>query len=183
MRKRILFIHSAGPQDLNQGSSGLKVCLQKNLGEEYALLAPKMPDPENPTYALWKAQLEKELASFEDEIILIGHSLGGSVLLKYLSEGPCEQPISALFMIASPYWGVDDDWRKEDFRLQDDFAAKLPHIPQIFLYHSQNEDIVPFAHVEHYKEKLPLAKIRIIDGAEHLFDDGLPELLTDLKEL
>jgi len=183
MRKQILFIHSAGPQELHQGSSGLKAYLQKVLGDEYTLLDPKMPDPEKPKYTLWKAQLEKEFASFDEEIILIGHSLGGSVLLKYLSEQAFKQPISGLFMIASPYWGVDDDWGIEDFILKENFASKLPQIPQIFLYHSDNDKIVPSAHVEHYKGKLPLAKTRILDGAEHLFNNGLPELVNDIKEL
>jgi len=183
MRKQILFIHSAGPQELHQGSSGLKAYLQKVLGDEYTLLDPKMPDPEKPKYTLWKAQLEKEFASFDEEIILIGHSLGGSVLLKYLSEQAFKQPISGLFMIASPYWGVDDDWGIEDFILKENFASKLPQIPQIFLYHSDNDEIVPSAHVEHYKEKLPLAKTRILDGAEHLFNNGLLELVNDIKEL
>nr|WP_235788441.1 alpha/beta hydrolase [Salipaludibacillus sp. CUR1] len=45
-----------------------------------------MPNPENPEYILWKKQLEKELDKLNGDVILVGHSLGGSVLLKYLSE-------------------------------------------------------------------------------------------------
>jgi predicted alpha/beta hydrolase family esterase len=183
MKKQVLFIHSAGSQDLHQGSSDLKAYLQKALSDEYILLDPKMPDPENPKYTLWKAQLEKEFASLNGDMILIGHSLGGSVLLKYLSEEACKQSISGLFMIAAPYWGEDDDWLVEEYTLPENFASKLPQISQIFLYHSRNDEIVPSVHFEHYKEKLPQANTRILDGSEHAFSDGLPELVNDIKEL
>lgn len=183
MKKQVLFIHSAGSQGPHQGSSDLKEYLQKALGDEYNLLDPKMPDPENPKYTLWKAQLEKVFASLDGEMILIGHSLGGSVLLKYLSEEACKQSISGLFMIATPYWGKDDDWRAEEYTLPENFASKLPRISQIFLYYSSNDEIVPSAHLEHYGEKLPHANIRILEGAEHAFSNGLPELVNDIKGL
>ncbi len=86
MKKQILFIHSAGAQGPHEGSGRLVAHLQKGLGPEYQVLYPIMPDPENPAYEPWKAQLEKELTALEGEAILVGHSLGGSVLLKYLSE-------------------------------------------------------------------------------------------------
>jgi len=44
------------------------------------------PGAETPRYAAWKSQLEESLALLNDKSILVGHSLGGSVLLKYLSE-------------------------------------------------------------------------------------------------
>jgi uncharacterized protein len=183
MKKQVLFIQSAGSQDLHQGSSDLVAYLKDALGDEYNLIYPKMPNPENPKYTLWKAQLEKEFASLDGEIILIGHSLGGSVLLKYLSEEACKQSISGLFIIAAPYWGEDDDWQVEEYTLQENFASKLPQISEMYFYHSRNDEIVPSVHLEHYKEKLPQANTRILDGSEHAFSDGLPELVNDIKEL
>ncbi|WP_408010293.1 hypothetical protein ACJROX_08385 [Pseudalkalibacillus sp. A8] len=84
MKKYVLFIHSAGAQVLHQGSSELAAYLKDALGYEYDVLNPKMPEPENPEYTLWKVQIEKELSALDGEVMLIGHSLGGSVLLKYL---------------------------------------------------------------------------------------------------
>ncbi|WP_100013138.1 alpha/beta hydrolase [Lentibacillus sediminis] len=182
MKKHVLFIHSAGSQELHQGSSDLKAYLKEALGNEYNLIDPKMPDPENPKYTLWKAQLEKEFASLNGEMLLIGHSLGGSVLLKYLSEEACKQSISGLFMIAAPYWGGDDDWLAKEYTLSENFASKLPQISQVFLYHSRNDKVVPSAHLEHYQEKLPQANTRILDGTEHAFSDGLPELVNDIRK-
>ncbi|WP_017726639.1 alpha/beta hydrolase [Halalkalibacterium ligniniphilum] len=183
MKKQVLFIHSAGDQDLHQGSSDLTAYLQERLGDEYNLLNPKMPNPGNPEYKPWKVQLEKEFAEIEGEVILIGHSLGGAVLLKYLSEKAYNQSISGLFLIAAPYWGKGNDWQVEEYTLPENFASKLTKISQMFFYHSCNDEIVPFAHLGHYEEKLPQAITRTLDGNEHYFSDGLPQLVDDIKGL
>ncbi|UOQ50162.1 alpha/beta hydrolase [Gracilibacillus caseinilyticus] len=183
MNKTILFIHSAGPQGPNQGSSNLINYLEQELENSYQIIHPQMPAPEDPKYDQWKHQLEKELSLLNGEAILIGHSLGGSVLLKYLSEHSCKLTIRGLFILASPYWGLDEEWQLADFMLQHHFADKLPSIANIFLYHSRNEKIVPFAHHQAYAKKLPQAAARQIDGDRHLFHDGLAVLVDDIKGL
>ncbi len=183
MKKQVLFIHSAGTQDFHKGSSNLLAYLKDSLGDEYNLLHPKMPNPENPEYKLWKVQLEKEFAALDGEVFLIGHSLGASVLLKYLSEKTIHCSISGLFIIAAPYWGKDNDWQASEYVLSENFAIKLPTIPQIFFYHSFNDKVVPFAHFKHYKQKLPMANTQILDDNEHNFSNGLPKLVDDIKGL
>ncbi|WP_246366947.1 alpha/beta hydrolase [Paraliobacillus salinarum] len=140
-----------------------------------------MPVPENPNYAQWKDILKEELSNLDDNSILIGHSLGGSVLLKYLSEENCEPSISSLFIMGAPYWGLDEDWPSKEFQLSDDFASRLPEISQIHLYQSRNDEIVPFVHFECYAYKLPHAKTKILENSGHLFQQDLPELVYDIK--
>ena len=183
MKKQVLFIHSAGAQGIHQGSSDLIAYLKDTLHDDYHLIHPIMPNPEDPKYVLWEAQLEKELMMLDDEVIIIGHSLGGSVLLKYLSEKTIPCSISGLFIIAAPYWGKDKDWQASDYILSENFAAKLPTIPKIFLYHSIHDKVVPFTHFKHYKQKLPMANTQILNGNEHDFSNGLPKLVNDIKGL
>lgn len=90
----------------------------------------------------------------EPKVILVGHSLGGSILLKYLSEANVEESIAGIFLIATPYWGAED-WQVDEYALHDSFATRLPKAPPIFFYHSDNDDLVPFAHLALYAEKLP----------------------------
>ncbi len=181
MRKHVLFIHSAGTQGLHHGSSDLAAYLQDALGDEYNVLYPEMPNPENPEYMLWKGQIKKELSTLDGEVILIGHSLGGSVLLKYLSEESCKLPILGLFLIAAPFWGKDGDWQVKEYTLQEDFVSKLPQISHIFLYQSRDDEIVPFSHLGHYGENLPQAIARELDGHGHYFNYGVPEVIGDIK--
>lgn len=184
MTKTILFIHSAGSQGENQGSSCLVSYLKSELSGKYHFRHPLMPDPTSPTYARWKDTFEDVLSLIDGELILIGHSMGGSFLLKYLSEEASEaMPILAVFIVAAPYWGIDNDWPLKDYFLEDDFAKYLSYISQLFLYHSRHEEMVPFKHHQLYSKKLPQAITREIDGNSHLFESGLPELVEDIYQL
>jgi predicted alpha/beta hydrolase family esterase len=180
-RRQVLFIHGAGDKRDPEGSGGLIAHLEAALGSDYEVLSPDMPDPENPRYAAWKSQIESELADLDDDAVLIGHSVGGSVLLKCLSEGIHPKPVSGLFLIAAPYWGKDDDWHISELMLPEDFASRLPRIARLFLYHSRDDESVPFAHLAHYQAKLPGATARVLDGAEHAFVHGLRELEADIR--
>ncbi|MFG6114930.1 alpha/beta fold hydrolase [Halobacillus sp. MO56] len=181
MKKQVLFIHSAGPQEGKQGSSHIIAYLQKSISADYHFFSPAMPDPENPSYALWKDVLKEKLSELKGNVILIGHSLGGSVLLKYLSEEYCDLSISGLIVMGTPYWGLDKEWPSKEFELSDDFASTLPQISQIYLYHSRNDKVVPFSHFEHYAYKLPHAKTRTFKYYGHLFHGDLPELVHDIE--
>jgi predicted alpha/beta hydrolase family esterase len=47
-----------------------------------------MPNEADPTYARWKAALENELAKLHDGAIMVGHSIGGTILINVLGEEP-----------------------------------------------------------------------------------------------
>jgi predicted alpha/beta hydrolase family esterase len=183
MKKEILFIHSAGPQGYQEGSDFLVSYLRNSLGSGYEVSSPMMPNPENPHFNSWKVKLEKVLASIEnDNVVLIGHSLGGSILLKVLSESTVKKNIPGLFLIAAPYWG-SPNWEVNEFQLGRNFPVKLPHISKVFLYHSHDDEVVPLVHMNYYAEKLHHAKIRAVSQTGHLFSKGLPELVIDIKNL
>jgi uncharacterized protein len=176
----LLFIQGAGDMRAPDGSGQLADYLAEELGSDYRVIAPEMPDAEdNPRYRPWRDRIDRELAAIDGAVILVGHSFGGSVLLKYLAEGTHRKPIRGLFLIAVPYW---DAKKFEDFALADDFPSRLP-ASKIFLYHSRNDPMVPFAHLRDYEEKLPNAISRHIAGSEHSFINGLPELADDIRSV
>jgi len=84
-------------------------------------------------------------------------------------------------LTAVPYWGKQD-WELE-YAVPDDFASRLPPIRQLFLYHSRSDEEVPFSSLKRYQEKLPQATVRVLDGKEHSFTEGLPLLTQDIKRL
>lgn len=182
MKRTLLFIHSAGKQDEREGSDRLIAYLKEQLGSHYELVHPFMPDPENPRYSTWKKQLQEAMATIEGHLLLVGHSLGGSVLLKYLAETAIDKPIDALFLIATPFWGKKH-WEIEEFELPPTFPLQLPPIGRLFLYHSREDEWVPFTHLVHYSKLLPRATVRSLEGHEHEFKKGLPELVADIKSI
>ena len=60
--------------------------LEENLGNNYKIIRPRMPLQDNARYEEWKIHFERHIPYLKDNIILIGSSLGGIFLAKYLSE-------------------------------------------------------------------------------------------------
>lgn len=108
--------------------------------------------------------------------------MGGSVLVKYLSEQPLDKPIASVFLLAIPYWGADSFWTWDEGRLGEDVALRLARIPRICLYHSRDDEVAPFAHLALYAAKLPQATIHVFDGRGHQFGNDLTEVAEDIRQ-
>ena len=173
MQKQVLFIQGAG-QGAYEMDGKLAGDLQEALGIEYHVLYPEMPNEEEPEYGPWKSEIEECLSRMKGEVILVGHSVGGSVLLKYLAEEKVTNKITSAFFIAPPY---------DESVLIDHASSELDKVPRIFFYHSRDDDIVPFSHLTHYAEKLPKATFRTVDGRGHQFSNDLSEVVEDIKGL
>jgi uncharacterized protein len=181
MKKQVLFIQGAGAGAYEEDKE-LATSLQDSLGDEYYVVYPRMPNEENPEDGPWMAQISKELAALEGKVNLVGHSAGGGVLLKYLLKENITKPIAGIFLIAIPHWGPEDE-EDDEYPLREGFAAQLPKGVPIFLYHSRDDEWVPFAHLEIYAEKIPGAIIRKFDGRGHQFNNDLSEVAADIKSL
>ena len=181
MKKHVLFIHGGGGEGAYEEDGILVASLQFALGAAYEVRYPKMPLEESATYADWKAQIARELSAVDDHVMLVAHSVGGSILLKYLTEEQVEKPIAGLFLLATPYFGGDENWNYPEMNLPQDFATMLPAIPRMFLYHSRDDDTVPFAHLALYAAKLPQATIRVFDRRRHQFGNDLAEVAEDIR--
>jgi serine hydrolase len=181
---QILFIQGGGA-GAYKADQQLVVSLRRALGTAYELLYPNMPHESEPDYKNWKTQIGKKLGHLKNGAILVGHSLGGSFLLKYLSDEKVEKAIAGIFLIATPYWG-GDGWRYEGYEalaLPKDFPSKLPSGTPIFFYHSRDDEIVPFAHLTLYARKLPQATIHALDARGHQLRNDLSEVAADIKSL
>jgi predicted alpha/beta hydrolase family esterase len=176
-----LFIQGAGEGAYEEDGKLVK-SLRAVLGPEYTVRYPKMPEEENSGYEAWKAQISKELAALDDGVIVVGHSVGSSMLLKYLSEENVENSIAGIFLIAAPYWGIGG-WQVDGFTLDEDHASEILKRLPTFFYHSRDDAIVPFAHLARHAEKFPQATVREFDGRGHQFDNNLSEVAADIKSL
>ena len=144
-----------------------------------------MPDEDNASYELWKQQIENELAAMQGQIILIGHSVGGSIVVKCMSEIEVTKPVVGIFLIAAPFWG-GDGWRYEGYEklaLPKEIAARLPKDTAIFLYHCRDDEIAPFDHLALYAQVLPQATVRPLDEGGHQLNNDLSEVAKDIKTL
>lgn len=161
---------------------GWKDNLQKDLGEDFDVLTPRMPNSMNARYKEWKIWFEKIIPLLDKEIILIGHSLGGIFLAKYLSENTYPKKIKAVFLVAAPYNTVSYH-PLVDFNIElslDNFSKQAG---KIFFFHSKDDKIVPFDNFKRYKKELPEAETRVFTDRGHFNSESLPELVEDIKSI
>jgi predicted alpha/beta hydrolase family esterase len=163
------------------GSGRLATYLARELGDDYRVIAPEMPDANHPHYQPWRDRIEHELKIIDQDVIFVGHSFGGSVLLKYLAEGSHTKHIRGLFLVSVPNWGPDG-WAYAEYAAPEDIDSRVA-ATKIFLYHSRDDPEVPFAHLDYYAGHLPTATVRPIAGSEHSFVEGLPALIDDIRSL
>jgi len=181
MKKQVLFIQGSGAGAYQEDEKLVK-SLREALGSEYNVLYPKMPEEESSGYEDWKLQISKELAALDGGLILVGHSVGSSILLKYISEERVENPLTGIFLIAAPYWGIGG-WQMDEFVLDEGQASKLLKAIPIFFYHSRDDEVVSFAHLARHAEKFPGATIREFEGRGHQFNNDLSEVAVDILSL
>jgi hypothetical protein len=179
MQQQILFIHGAG-DDAWDWSAPMIELLNKHLGASDHIHVPRMPHPEKPSYALWKTALQQELEKLDSDVILIGHSLGASVVLKYLQETKPAPACKALFLLAAPFWGKAD-WDVEEFTLQKN--SPVFNSAPVFIYHNEDDEDVPFEHHTFYQRLLPAAHITTGRHGGHAMLNLLPAVAKQIQAL
>ena len=184
MTKHVLFIQGAGEGAYDEDKE-LASSLRKALGADYEVHYPAMPDEDNAPYEQWTEHIEKELAAMQGRIILVAHSVGASVIIKWMSETEVKQAIGGIFLIANPFWG-GEGWLYEGYEelmLPKDPATKLPKGLPLFLYHCRDDEVVPFEHLALYAQTFPQATVREIDAGGHQLNNDLSEVAGDIKSL
>lgn len=184
MKTEVLFIHGAGT-GAYKADKLLANDLKSSLGKEYNVRYPEMPDEDDAPYELWKQEVQKAISEMGDQVVLVGHSIGGSHLAKILAEIENTNSIIGVFLLNAPFWG-GKGWLYEGYQeleLPEDFSKKFPKEPDVFLYHTRDDEVVPFAHLELYAKLLPQAILRKIDKGGHQLNNDLSGVAKDIKML
>jgi pimeloyl-ACP methyl ester carboxylesterase len=126
--------------------------------------------------------LAEEIAGLRDGAILVGHSIGGTILISVLAEAPPKRRLAGIFLVAPPFVGAGG-WPSEDIRPMADLGARLPQAVPIHLYHGSKDDTAPFAHVDLYEEAIPGAVAHRLDGRDHQLNNNLAEVAAGIRAL
>ncbi len=156
-----------------------KLWLRKKLGKDYEVILPVMPNKFNAQFDEWKLWFEKLIPSLNNDIILIGHSLGGTFLSKYLSENQFSKKIRAVFLVSAVYDKDCEGYPLISFALPEKLNLQTENI---YLYHSKDDPLVPFSALEQFLVALPQSRVRIFKDRRHFYQEEFPELVEDILQ-
>src|SRR3989344_1225876 len=157
--------------------------LDKELGKNFEIIRPHMPLQDNAKYNDWKIHFERHISYLRNNIILIGGSLGGIFLAKYLSEHKFPKKILSTYLICPPF---DNTVAGEDlaggFKLKSDISLIEKNSRNLYLLFSKDDVVVPISHAKKYGGKLKRAKIIIYKSKNgHFRISKFPEIVRMIK--
>src|SRR5512132_1197206 len=98
--KDVLFLQGAGEGVHAHWDSHLVESLRRELGPEYDVRYPPMPTEADPTMVSWRPVLERELASLRPGAVVVGHSVGGTLLIHVLADSASMTALDAVVLLA-----------------------------------------------------------------------------------
>jgi predicted alpha/beta hydrolase family esterase len=192
-KQQILFIHGGEPNigykkyldRLEKGRFELTITESKKWYKNLRnlitqnnsqVITPSMPNPENAHYSEWKIWFERHSEFLRDDIILVGHSLGGNFLAKYLAEESFDTKIKQLHLVAASHSAFEDD-----FKIQE-FPGKLLNkkISEVHIYHSQDDLVVLILESEKYHAQIPQSHFHVFEDRGHFLGETFPELFKNI---
>ncbi|MDR3558063.1 MAG: alpha/beta fold hydrolase, partial [Candidatus Pacebacteria bacterium] len=177
---KVLLIHGFEGNPDSCFSPWLKTELQK-LG--YEVHAPSLPNSDHPNFEEMMAVLEKEIAGFGENDMVIGHSMGGHLALK-IAEG---RKLGKIILIAPAIGGFGipyKEWKEREPESDYDSLESVleGHKPD-FLKIDTREKIAlfgiddPYVPIFHAAKLDHSWKVSKIDGTGHFEDKKYPEIL------
>ena len=161
---------------------------REDVGEDFEIFTPQMPNKQNADYAEWKIWFERHVEFLRDGVILFGWSLGGMFLMKYLAENTLPVRVKHFICMAAPFADglLEEGGGKSTASFGTDINL-LKNIREqtknITIMHSTDDFVVPYEHALKYKEALPEAELVTFEDKNHFLVEDLPELIERIKAL
>ncbi len=189
--KKVFLVHGF----MGSPNGGWRPWLMGELEKQniYACALP-MPKPNNPQKVEWVKTIDNVVNVFpEDEIILIGHSLGVPGVLRYLETLTEGKKISGVILVSGPCALINPHDKESKIRKIDNFLDTpfdFEYIKKVcknfYVIHGDNDDKVPFGHAEELSKNLNCKLISIPNGGHLNGSAGwneLPQVLQVINEI
>lgn len=163
--------------DSQSNSHWLPWLQQQLCARDILAQTPEMPRPYAPDYELWKNEFET--LPLDEKTILVGHSLGGGFLLRWLTE--TDVKVQKLVLVA-PWLDVENDYG-DLLHFSLDQTLEMKTEEGIDILYSTNDDSPMQTTLSLLKDGLKLARYHEFKDYGHFcFNDlktrEFPELLS-----
>ncbi len=158
-KKRVIIVHGWA-DDPRQG--WIAWLCEKLRKEGIDVVAPVMPNPEKPHIEAWLDKLSVEIGEFDENTVLVGHSLGVYVLLRYLDSLPTSKKFGKLILVAG-FAGHERATQGKRALPEVNFDHIRGLVERIYCVYSDDDRVVP----PEWSEQLGIAL-----GAQNIIDKG-----------
>lgn len=182
---KIYLIHGWGGSPNTEGWFGWlkQECEKRNM----EVIIPKMPDTDNPKINKWVGKL-KEIVEVSEENYLVGHSIGGQAIMRFL-EGLDDGGVAGVVFVAGWFNLLDTAYEDEGEReiarpwleTPIDYEKVRGNVDKILAIFSTNDDCVPVSDSKLFEERLG-AEIVVKENEGHFNDTKeIKEIIEFIK--
>ncbi len=146
-----------------------------------------MPTPDKPIMSEWLSEIKHYIdRDINDEVYLVGHSLGGTAVLRYLEQFNSPN-IKGVIIVSAPCTRTEINKRIWNF-LETDFDWDLikSRLNKIIIIHGDDDPLVPISDAEKTSRELN-SELIIIPNGKHLNGSAgfikLPEALSAVLKI
>lgn len=114
-----------------------------------------MPNPSEPVVSLWVDAMKSYIGEPNEEIYLVGHSLGVPAIYHYLKSLPGDTRIGGAVLVSGLIKPIHEDDPNSAFRKIDSFVTPELDFKEVknksnkfVVIHGKQDDVVPFSHGE-----------------------------------
>lgn len=182
--KKVFMIHGFE----GEPNGGWRPWLMRELAKKdiWACALP-MPTPDKPQKDEWVKTVTDAVGNPNEEIFLVGHSLGVPTILRYLETLDKNKKIGGAVLVSGPAFEIKKHGYVNKFL---DTPFNFEHIKNVcksfVVVHGDNDPNVPFSDAEYLSKNLSCSLISIPNGGHLAGHDGfyeLPQLLEALEKI
>ncbi len=146
-----------------------------------------MPHEDNPVCDEWVDEINRVVKrNKDDEIYLVGHSLGVPTILHFLEQLPSDIKIAGAVLVSGPSQKITIEKIAHFIDTPFDFETITSRCAKFAVIHGDDDPVVPLSHAGYLSEKLKCDLVIIHEG-KHLNGSAgftqLPECLHELQTM
>jgi len=170
-RRQVLFVQGGGAGTYDEWDGTLVDSLRRELGDGFEVRYPRMPGEDDPSRSRWSAAIRGELAELGEGVVVVGHSVGGTILAHTVSEQLPPRRLGGIVLVAAPFVGAGG-WPGESL----DLGATLPPDVPVAVFHGLADETVPPQHAGRYGSVIPHARVWLLPDRDHQLGEDLREV-------
>ncbi len=148
----------------------------------HEVIVPELPNPEAPDPDEWTKVMLDAARTLSDQDILIGHSLGGALALRFLEAAEARTVPKACVLTSSP-WLITDERFRGFFLSELDHDVLMWRASRFAVIHAKNDPVIPYRHGEKYAEVFHAKLFLPEDGGHFNEQESYPIILNVLEDL